>query len=122
MMRKPVALRDIMIMPVRTGYIGDHPIDPKELPPSAAELYPEILVSEILVPSRMGPVRCQVYAPAAASHALPMLMYLHGGGFTVGRSEDTAYITSSAGLREQTRGRERQLPARPGVAISGRHR
>ena len=94
MMRKPLALRDIMIMPVRTGYIGDHPIDPKDLPPSAAELYPQILVSEILVPSRMGPVRCQVYAPATASHALPMLMYLHGGGFTVGRSEDTAYITS----------------------------
>ena len=23
-----------------------------------------------------------------------MLLYMHGGGFTVGRSEDTAYITS----------------------------
>jgi acetyl esterase len=44
-MRSPVTLRDLMIKPVRTGYIGqDHPIDPKELPPSAAQLYLQILV------------------------------------------------------------------------------
>jgi hypothetical protein len=37
-MRSPETLRDLMIKPVRTGYIGqDHPIDPKELPPSAAQ-------------------------------------------------------------------------------------
>ena len=34
-MRSPVALRDIMIHPVRTGYIGQgQPIDPAELPKS----------------------------------------------------------------------------------------
>lgn len=62
-MRSPVALRDLMIKPVRTGYIGqDHPIDPTELPPSAAQLYPQISVTEIFVPSSAGPVRCQVFA------------------------------------------------------------
>jgi acetyl esterase len=93
-MRSPVTLRELMIEPVRTGYIGqDHPIDPKDLPPSAASLYPEIAVADIFVPSAAGPVRCQVFRPAAPV-AAPMLLYVHGGGFTVGQSEDTAYITS----------------------------
>lgn len=91
-MRTPLALRDIMIQPVRHGYIS-HPMDPADLPPSAEQLYPEIVVSEIYVPSRLGPIRCQVYRPPAAE-PLPMMLYAHGGGFTVGSSEDTAYITS----------------------------
>jgi len=62
-MRSPVTLRDLMIHPVRTGYIGqEQPLTAADLPKSAAELYPEL--------------------------------YLHGGGFTLGQSEDTAYITS----------------------------
>jgi len=94
-MRSPVTLRELMIKPVRTGYIGqDHPIDPKELPPSAAQLYPQVLVSEIFVPSPAGPIRCQVFAHSQAAPARPMLLYVHGGGFTVGQSEDTAYIAS----------------------------
>jgi acetyl esterase len=88
-----------MIHPVRTGYIGqEKPIDPAELPKSAAELYPDIRVSEIAVPSPAGRVRCQVFSPPAsrapARVPRPMMLYLHGGGFTVGQSEDTAYITS----------------------------
>jgi acetyl esterase len=94
-MRSPVTLRELMIQPVRTGYIGqDRPIDPKELPPGAAELYPQISVEEIFVPSAAGPVRCQVFSPSRTSSARPMMLYVHGGGFTVGQSEDTAYITS----------------------------
>jgi acetyl esterase len=94
-MRSPVTLRELMIMPVRTGYIGqDHPIDPNELPPTAAELYPRIAVSEIFAPSPAGPVRCQVFADSRAAGARPMVLYFHGGGFTVGQSEDTAYIAS----------------------------
>jgi acetyl esterase/lipase len=93
--RSPVALRDIMIYPVRTGYIGQQrPIDPEELPASAAELYPQIDVSSLSVPSAAGPVRCQVFRPAGAGPSRPMMLYLHGGGFTIGQSEDTAYITS----------------------------
>jgi acetyl esterase len=94
-MRSPVTLRELMIKPVRTGYIGqDHPINPKELPPSAAQLYPQISVSEIFVPSPAGPIRCQVFADSRAASARPMMLYVHGGGFTVGQSEDTAYIAS----------------------------
>jgi acetyl esterase len=99
-MRSPVALRDIMIHPVRTGYIGQaQPIDPAELPKSAVELYPDIRVFELGVPSQAGPIRCQIYSPPTsgpptARGPRPMMLYLHGGGFTVGQSEDTAYITS----------------------------
>jgi acetyl esterase/lipase len=98
-MRSPVTLRDLMIHPVRVGYIGqEKPIDPAELPRSAAELYPDVRVSEVAVPSPAGRIRCQVFSPPVSSApspvARPMMLYLHGGGFTVGQSEDTAYITS----------------------------
>jgi acetyl esterase len=98
-MRSPVALRDLMIHPVRTGYIGqEQPIDPAELPKSAAQLYPDVGVAEIAVPSPAGRIRCQVFSPPASrtpsGRPCPMMLYLHGGGFTVGQSEDTAYITS----------------------------
>ena len=76
-MRSPLTLRDLMIAPVRSGYIGQgKPLNPSELPPSAAQLYPEIVVSELLVPSPAGPVRCQVYSPpGAAAAGLPMMLY-----------------------------------------------
>src|SRR5262249_42433369 len=97
-MRSPVTLRDLMIHPVRTGYIGqEQPIAAAELPKSAAELYPDIGVGGGAVPSPAGRIRCQVFSPPPSSKgagARPMMLYLHGGGFTVGQSEDTAYITS----------------------------
>lgn len=93
-LRTPVTLRDIMIRPVRTGYIGDHPIDPKSLPPSAAELYPAVRLSEFSVEAEPAPIRCELYSPPGKNKSRPMLIYLHGGGFTVGQATDTAYITS----------------------------
>lgn len=94
-MRSPVALRDLMIQPVRSGYVGqDHPIDPAVLPPTAEKVYPEIEVDDVFVPSRDGPIRCQRYQRSDATGQQPMVLYIHGGGFTVGQSEDTAYITS----------------------------
>ena len=54
-MRSPVTLRDLMIHPVRTGYIGqEQPLTAADLPKSAAELYPKIGVSEVAVPSPAG--------------------------------------------------------------------
>ena len=95
LMRSPVALRDLMIQPVRTGYIGqEKPIDPALLPKSAAELYPDIRVSELDVPSPLGRIRCQVFSPPGVAARRSMMLYAHGGGFTLGQSEDTAYITS----------------------------
>jgi acetyl esterase len=94
-MRSPVTLRELMIKPVRTGYIGqDHPIDPTEAPPGAAQLYPQISVSETYIPSSAGPVRCQVFADSRSLRFRRMVLYVHGGGFTVGQSEDIAYIAS----------------------------
>ena len=97
-MRSPVTLRDLMIHPVRTGYIGqEQPLTAADLPKSAAELYPKIGVSEVAVPSPAGRIRCQVFSPPVSNPragARPMMLYLHGGGFTLGQSEDTAYITS----------------------------
>lgn len=58
-MRHPVTLRDLMILPVRTGYIGDRPLDSATLPPAADKLYPQVAVSELRVPSPAGPVRCR---------------------------------------------------------------
>src|SRR3981189_935328 len=94
-MRSPVALRDLMLQPVRIGYIGqEKAIDPAVLPKSAAELYPDIRVSELGVPSPLGRIRCQVFSPPGAAAGRAMRLYAHGGGFTLGQSEDTAYITS----------------------------
>ena len=94
-MRSPLSLRDLMILPVRTGYIGQQQaIDPSELPKSAVELYPDVRASGLDVPSPMGRIRCQVFAKPSSRPLRPVMLYLHGGGFTVGQSEDTAYITS----------------------------
>lgn len=95
--RQPVALRDIMIAPVRTGYIGQDRIkpDPALVPPTGAEAVPEVDVTTVYLPVRDGVARCLVYrstrAPAGAG--LPVILYAHGGGFTVGSAEDTDYIT-----------------------------
>lgn len=93
-LRTPLSLREIMIEPVRTGYIGkDHEVDPSALPPSGASLYPEVEVTEVLVPSADGPVRCAVYRKAGAEPGRPLIVYAHGGGFMVGSSNDTDFLT-----------------------------
>jgi acetyl esterase len=92
-LRRPLTLREIMIRPVRTGYIGNDLTPPANLPPSAASLYPDVVVGTVTIEGPAGPLRCQTYALPGAS-GRPMLLYVHGGGFTVGSSEDTAYITS----------------------------
>lgn len=92
-LRSPLTLRDIMIAGVRSGYVGqDHPVDPKYLPPSPAELFPHVTVDEVLVPSPDGEIRCQVYRSGSTSDDA-VVLYFHGGGFMVGRSEDTEFLT-----------------------------
>jgi acetyl esterase len=93
-LRTPVAMRDMMMAPVRACYRGEGlALDPAELPPSAAQLYPQVKVSTLAVASEAGPIRCECFAPSGEG-AKPMMLYVHGGGFVVGRSEDTAYVTS----------------------------
>ncbi|WP_341578799.1 alpha/beta hydrolase [Microbacterium schleiferi] len=96
--RQPVALRDMMILPVRTGYIGADRIrkpDPALIPPSAEEAVPDVEETTVYLPVRNGYVSAQVYRPHAVDQdaALPVILYAHGGGFTVGSDFDTAYIT-----------------------------
>lgn len=93
--RQPVALRDIMIAPVRSGYIGaDHqPPDPALVPPTGEEAVPGVDVAIVYLPVRDGVARARVYRPAGATGELPVILYVHGGGFTVGSSDDTDYIT-----------------------------
>ena len=90
--RAPLTLRDTMIMPVRFGYAGQTPPDAGAMP-SWDHLFPGVAVSEIRVPSNDGPIRCQVYRPSAVGDGFPLMLYVHGGGFMVGRSEDTDYMT-----------------------------
>lgn len=93
-MRYPLTLRDIMIQPVRTGYIGkDHPIDPKLIPPSGASLFPEIIEKTYDIPSPDGFIRCAVYQSPQAKTDCPIVLYAHGGGFMVGSSQDTDFMT-----------------------------
>jgi acetyl esterase len=67
-LRSPLTLRDLMIEPVRTGYIGQaHRVDPADLPPSAARLYPQVAVSEVRVPSPAG--RCAARSSASPARA-----------------------------------------------------
>ncbi|KUI35702.1 alpha/beta hydrolase [Mycobacterium sp. GA-2829] len=94
--RQPVALRDLMIRTVRSGYIGDgHQPDPALVPPSGAEAVPGVDVDQVYLPVRDGVARCQLYRPAGAgppAEALPVIVYYHGGGFTVGVSEDCDFL------------------------------
>src|SRR5262245_16294206 len=92
-LRKPVALRDIMIRPVREGYAGQGLPDAATVLPPWEHLFPGLTVSEIRVPSSAGPIRCQVYRPTTDGHERPVVVYCHGGGFMLGCSEDTDYMT-----------------------------
>jgi acetyl esterase len=92
-LRKPVALRDIMIRPVREGYAGQDLPDVATVLPPWEHLFPGQIVNEVRVLSSAGPIRCQVYRPDAGSTPRPVVVYCHGGGFMVGSSEDTDYMT-----------------------------
>ncbi|UXA10728.1 alpha/beta hydrolase [Mycobacterium sp. SMC-8] len=98
--RHPVALRDLMIAPVRSGYIGDgHQPDPALVPATGADAVPDVDVDQVYLPVRDGVARCQVYRPRSCeSGLLPVIVYYHGGGFTVGSSEDCDFLARKLGF------------------------
>jgi acetyl esterase len=91
--RRPLTLRDTMLLPVRSGYAGQTPPGGADALPRWDHLFPGVVVEEVNVPSPAGPIRCQVYRPSATARGRPLLVYVHGGGFMLGRSEDTDYMT-----------------------------
>src|SRR5262245_51479123 len=91
--RTPTTLRDTMIMPVRLGYAGQAPPEgAADALPKWDHLFPNVAVTEIRVPTPDGPARCQIYRPSSSGGGWPLIVYVHGGGFMVGRSEDTDYM------------------------------
>src|SRR5258708_17775849 len=53
--RSPVTLRDLMIHPVRTGYIGqEQPLAAPDLPKGAAEVCPRLVVAPVTLPPPRG--------------------------------------------------------------------
>ncbi|MCA9801252.1 MAG: alpha/beta hydrolase [Cyanobacteria bacterium HKST-UBA02] len=90
--RNPVSYREIIAQCLRHIYMGD-PFASDEgasVPSPGAELMEKVRLTERIIAG----LRCVFYAPAASGdEALPVLLYMHGGGFVVGCSEDTDYIT-----------------------------
>jgi acetyl esterase len=86
--RRPLTLREIMSVCLRHIYIGDPFSGEKPLlPPPPQELFDEVTVTEV----HSAGIRCVLYLPKQRSTGV--LLYMHGGGFVVGCSEDTDYTT-----------------------------
>lgn len=95
--RRPATYREILAVCLRHIRMGDpFSTEPVKLPATPAELLAEVHTSEHVVSG----IRCVLYSPRQQARGL--MLYMHGGGFVVGCSEDTDYITrricSSAGL------------------------
>jgi acetyl esterase len=88
--RRPAALRHIMAQCLRHVYMGDPFSGDKEaIPAPPDELKEGIAVKEYNV----SDIRCVLYTPKEMQVSMPLLLYMHGGGFVVGCSEDTDYAT-----------------------------
>jgi acetyl esterase len=62
---------------------------------TGAEAIPDVHVDEVYLPVTGGVARCQLYRPTAAPSdlQLPVIVYYHGGGFTVGSSDDCDFLS-----------------------------
>lgn len=90
--RKPVALRDIMALCLRHVLMGDPFSDSdKNAVPKPDPKY----LNEVVLEERdICGLRCAIYRPKQPPKlTTPVMFYMHGGGFVVGCSEDTDYIT-----------------------------
>jgi acetyl esterase len=88
--RQPVALREIIAQCLRHIYMGDPFADQGIKDSRSSQDLPTVSVTETVV----AETRCLVYRPLVdADIKLPVILYMHGGGFVVGCPEDTDYIT-----------------------------
>lgn len=88
--RQPATLRELMAACLRSAYMGD-PFtgDKSAIPANPAYLMEAVTVSENIDSG----IRCCIYRPTKQDGPLPAMLYMHGGGFVIGCSEDTDYIT-----------------------------
>jgi acetyl esterase len=88
--RRPLTLRELIAACLRSIYMGD-PFTREEdiLPKIPIDLLEEVSVTEVVVSG----VRCAIYLPKKRRNRASLMLYMHGGGFVVGCSEDTDYIT-----------------------------
>ena len=88
--RRPQSLRELMAACLRSIYMGDpFTRESDALPELPERLRKAVTLEECLIAG----IRCQVYRPTGRDEPLPLLIYMHGGGFVIGCSEDTDYIT-----------------------------
>jgi acetyl esterase len=88
------AMRDVLVRIRRAALPPFHtmtPADAREAYRLGAEMLdpPRALlprVEDVQVPGAAGDLRARLYAPSTA-HGLPLLLYLHGGGFVIGGLE-----------------------------------
>jgi acetyl esterase len=88
--RHPASLRELMATCLRSIYMGD----PFTGGDGVLAKLPECLLEEVSVmQDTLCGIRCTIYSPKKRIKKLPLLLYMHGGGFVIGCSEDTDYIT-----------------------------
>lgn len=75
---------------LRSTYLGD-PFtgDKAAIPATPAYLLESVTVSD----NSDSGIRCAIYKPTKQDGLLPVMLYMHGGGFVICSSEDTDYIT-----------------------------
>jgi len=89
-LRKPATLRELMAACLRSIYMGD----PLTRNDGAIPETPKYLIEEVSVTTHiLAGIRCAVYTPVTRSPKMPLMLYMHGGGFVIGCSEDTDYTT-----------------------------
>ncbi len=60
---------------------------------------PKVAVDrEIRIPGPAGPIRARIFAPRSGGPALPVLLYIHGGGFVVMNPETHAKFTKQLAI------------------------
>src|ERR1700722_17708062 len=88
-MRNPVTLRELMAACLRSIYMDAPFSDQGEVLTAPAALLKQVKVTD----QTISGVRCAIYIPAQVQGKCPLVLYMHGGGFVVGCSEDTDYVT-----------------------------
>ncbi len=90
--RRPTTLREIIALCLRHVYMGDPFAKDGDgaVPSPRSEFLEKVVCSE----ASIAGLRCVIYKPKNKDGTkLPVMFYMHGGGFVIGCSEDTDYTT-----------------------------